>query len=340
MSMLNLDTAAGAALALGTGWPTELLGSSPVARRLRDRTCELARGRRPALIIAPPGFDAGPIADAMHVLGGGRGALVTVDCAAEGLETEPALFGPPAGRRGRSDLFEEVSPASALGRAQGGTLVLLAAHELPAAAQLRLARVLRDGEVRVNGGSRTVRLDQRVIATSELPLDDEVQGGRFRADLFKRFAARQVVLVPLRERREDIGPMAQALMVRAAAQAGRAPREFTQAALALLAALGWEGNLSELGRLVSDLVERDSAGPIRVEDVLAVADPGLVASVAVPRASLREARRQFEREYIAAVLRQSGWHMGEAARVLGIQRTNLYRKARQLGIARRTRGGS
>lgn len=250
---------------------------------------------------------------------------------------ERALFGSSGLRRGRVDLIETVSPESALARARGGTLLLLSIQDLPATAQLRLARVLRDGEIRVNGAAHPMRLDQRVVAASEMPLDLEVQSGRFRADLFKRFATRQVALAPLCERREDIVAVASALMLSAPSRWRRPPRGFTEAALALLTAFRWDRNVAELEAMLHELAERHEHGPVRVEDVVALASPGMVASLAAPRVSLRDARRQFEREYIAAVLRHSEWRMDRAARLLGIQRTNLYRKARQLGIARQTR---
>ncbi len=324
-------------------WPIELAGGSPAARRLRDRARELARSTRPVLVLAPPGFDGAAVAGGIHALAGTGGPLLAVPCGTDDpAAVESMVFGAPA-RRSRTELLETVTRDSALLHAQHGTLVLASVHDLPVSAQTRLARALRDGEVRcVNGGpARTVRLTARIVATTDLSLDHlsaEVRSGRFRGDLFKRFATRQLELVPLRDRREDIAPMALALMERAARDVARPPREFTHAALALIAALGWDGNLAALDDLVHELAAAGIDGPVRVEDVLAEVDPGAVTSMGAPRVSLREARRQFEREYIAAVLRHSGWRMGPAARVLGIQRTNLYRKARQLGIARAKAG--
>ncbi|MBI2223064.1 MAG: sigma-54-dependent Fis family transcriptional regulator [Acidobacteria bacterium] len=324
-------------------WPVELAGGSPAARRLRERARELARSTRPVLILAPPGFDGAAVARGIHAISGTGGPLLAVACGVDDPpEVEARLFG-VAARRGRAELLETVTRDCALVQAQHGTLVLGSVHELPVSAQTRLARALRDGEVRcVNGGAaRAVRLDVRIAATTELSLERlsaEVLHGRFRGDLFKRFATRHLELVPLRDRREDIAPMALALMERAACESERRPRDFTHAALALISALGWDGNLAALDDLVHALAAAGIDGPVRVEDVLAEVDPGAVASVSAPRVSLREARRQFEREYIAAVLKHSGWRMGPAARVLGIQRTNLYRKARQLGITRAKAG--
>ena len=126
------------------------------------------------------------------------------------------------------------------------------------------------------------------------------------------------------------------LAVRIAAELrGGEPPAFTQAALTVLSAPAWPGNLDELRAVLDRVLRAAPAGPIRQEDVLAhLPIDGVLARIA-PEISLREARRQFEREYIASVLERHRWRMSEAARTLGIERANLYRKTRQLGIMRR-----
>jgi two-component system nitrogen regulation response regulator NtrX len=155
-----------------------------------------------------------------------------------------------------------------------------------------------------------------------------VAEGRFRPDLFRRLSPARLDVPPLADRPEDIPTLVVRLMLDVSPDATARP--FTEAALGLLAALPWPGNLAELRDVVHRLAALP-AGPVKVEDVLAqirVAGPRPAPELG----SLREARRRFEREYVAAVLMRHGWRMSEAARTLGIQRTNLYRKARQLGI--------
>jgi DNA-binding NtrC family response regulator len=335
---MNVDQAL--SRAASSAWPVDLAGASPAARRLRARARELSQTARPVLILAARGFDAVAVADRIHALGGDLGRLVHVSCGSDSpVQIESRLFGSPHPHRARGGNFEIVSADGALVEAQHGTLVLESIHDLPVSAQTRLARVLRDGEARcANGtGLRPLRLELRVVATTDLSSDElgaEVRQGRFRADLMKRFATRELVLVPLRDRRDDIGPIAATLMAQAARGARRVPRRFTEAALALLGALAWDGNIAALDQVVRELAAQETERAVRVEDVLARLNPAMIAGPNAPRSSLREARRQFEREYIAAVLEHSGWRMGQAARLLGIQRTNLYRKARQLGIER------
>jgi len=315
--------------------PLELAGSSPVSRRLRERIHELAVDPGPVLIVAPRGYDAAAIASGLHAAAGRRGAFVPLDCVeADGARLEAALFATPPPRRGQAGALEAVGPGSALALARDGTLVLTSAADMGMSTQARLSRLLREGAVRINGGTRPTSLTVQVVLAADTSLDADVRDGRFRSDLYRRLAGRRLDIPPLRDRRTDIETIARALMDRAAREAAVPPRGFTQAALGLLEALPWDGNVGELDAVVRRLLSASETAPIRVEDVIAELDPRKVATVGVPRTNLRDARRQFEREYIAAVLEQTGWRMGPAARVLGIERTNLYRKARQLGIAR------
>jgi DNA-binding NtrC family response regulator len=195
---------------------------------------------------------------------------------------------------------------------------------LPAATQRRLARVLRDGEARLARTAPPQPLAVRVIAAVTGSLATAIDDGRVLADLVRRLPL-LVEVPPLRQRREDVAEIAARIL------SERAPgRQFTPAALTVLAALPWRRNVAELRALIDRLAAVAPAPTIRQEDVLAEVQldrpPLRLAS------NLREARRQFERDHIAAVLRDYGWQMRDAARALGMERTNLYRKARQLGI--------
>ena len=239
---------------------------------------------------------------------------VNADCSPSEIERD--LFGPP-GRAVSADA-EWVSPASALMRASGGVLFVEQITALPAALQRRLARVLRDGEARIPRRTAPVRLDIRVIGSAEGAVD-----GVLREDLLRRFPL-VITIPPLRERRDDVPGIAEAML-----EACAPGRHFTPAARTVLSALPWRRNTAELAALVQRLTSLRRPA-IRQEDVLAEVQ---LDRTAVRRAgSLRDARRQFERDYIASVLREHDWQMRDAARALGMERANLYRKARQLGI--------
>ena len=222
------------------------------------------------------------------------------------------------------DELETLSPTSALARARGGVLFLDDVAELPAGAQRRLARVLRDGEVRLPRASARQTLDVRVIGAASSSVISAVDDGRLLDDFGRRLPL-VIDVPPLRQRREDVGEIAGRIL------AERAPgRQFTPAALTVLAALPWRRNIAELRALIDRLATLAQTPTIRQEEVLA--EVQLDRPPLRPGSNLREARRQFERDHIASVLRDHGWQMRDAARALGIERANLYRKARQLGI--------
>jgi DNA-binding NtrC family response regulator len=226
--------------------------------------------------------------------------------------------------------LESVSADCRVAAAHGGTLFLQDVADLPAGAQSRLARVVRDGEVRIDGAAAGAGF--RLIASTSVNLESDVDGHRFRADLFRRLSAVRIDLPPLRERQEDVPALASRLLDDICANRGYATRSFTQAALALVGALTWPGNLLELHDAIDRVVTESPGDVIQIEHLLPALRLQRTSQLFTPNGSLREARARFERDYIASVLQHHEWRMAEAAETLGMQRPNLYRKAKQLGI--------
>jgi len=311
--------------------PTVLIGDSAPVRRARA-ALDLP-GAGPLLILAEDGLEPHTVARFVHERTRAGQPFLHVDCADPDVDRlRAAVLGDRT--RGSRDL-ETLGAGSVLVTARRGTVFLENVGELPAAIQRGLVRVLRDGEARVGGRDR-VRLSARVIASAPPTLHADAREGRFRPDLLRRFGALPAVIPPLRDRAEDLRAMVHRVAGEIAAASARPAPPFTQAALTVLAAIPWPGNLDEL-RLTLQRVLRDTPGTVRQEDLLHLLPvaplPGMGPRVN-PGVSLREARRRFEREYIAAVLEQHDWRMSDAARTLGIERANLYRKTRQLGIVR------
>lgn len=307
--------------------PLPLAGPSDAAARARDEFAFAASRRTPVLVVAEDGSRAGDVASALHEASRGAHPILAVDCSAhEPADLAALLFGAPEGEDG--DLVV-LGAASMLIAAAAGTLFIGNVEDLPASAQRRLVRVLRDGEVRVGSSHTPATLACRIVCSSSRPLEGEVKDGRFRPDLAKRFQECRIAIPPLRQRPADLGPIVERLT----AERGGPARTFTQAALTVLAALPWPRNIDELSDMLSRILL--SSGPVvRQEDVLGhLPIEGAFARHDLT-ASLRDARRRFEREYIAAVLERHQWRMPDAARTLGIERANLYRKTRQLGITR------
>jgi two-component system, NtrC family, nitrogen regulation response regulator NtrX len=311
--------------------PLELMGESPAMALVRDRLRGLAESQGNALFVAEAGIDLEPVARWLHAPTAAKSApYLALDCgrgAPDSLEEQ--LFG---GTTTSSNVeVEGVSPASSIARlAHGGTLFLQDVSELPAGAQSRLARIIRDGEVSI--GERRVRLETRLFASARPEIDRDVRTNRFRRDLYRRLADSRIDWPPLRARRGDIPALVGALVAEWSARSD-ASASLSDAAVGLLSALAWPGNLLELRAALESVLTGHRRDPIDIGDLVQVigVDVGLIGFV--PEGSLRDARLRFEREYILSVLRYHNWRVADAAQTLGIQRPNLYRKARQLHIA-------
>ena len=310
--------------------PVELTGRSPAIARVQELVRRGARLDGGVLITAEPGAALDDIARELHLRSrAASGPFIVVDCeAADAASVDRLLFGALVQEQ-PSDL-EPVSRDSAIAAARGGTLFLKNVTELRSAAQAQLARIARDGEVRIDGVPVVTAL--RLVASAAPAIDGDVHGQRFRRDLFRRVAATRIDLPPLRDRADDVPAIAMRVLEDVCAAHGRPPASFSKPALALVGALTWPGNLAELRSVIERVVADARDAVIQIEELLPVVPLSRTATPFVPVGNLREARLRFERDYIASVLQHHEWRMADAARTLGIQRPNLYRKARQLGI--------
>jgi DNA-binding NtrC family response regulator len=307
----------------------ELVGRSPAITRVQELIRRGAPLEGGALITAEPGAGVDAVARELHLRGRPSSSpYIAVDCAAGNpAGVDRLLFGEPS-PIAPTDL-EAVAPASCIAAARGGTLFLQNVTELRASAQAQLARIARDGEVRIDGAPVATAI--RLVASAPPEIDAEVHAHRFRGDLFRRLSTLRIDLPPLRDRPDDVPALAMRLLEDRCAVDGR-PRSFTQAALALVGALTWPGNLAELRDALDRVVADGRDDVIQIEHLLPALQLHRVPKTFVPGGSLRDARKRFERDYIASVLQHHDWRMAAAAEALGIQRPNLYRKARQLGI--------
>ena len=334
---LTFADARPARLAAAETGAVELVGRSHAISRVQELLRRAAGSDACTLITGESGSSVESVARELHGLSRRSDTpFVRVDCgAADTAGLDRLLFGsepaPSTGSSARNEAadLEPVTRDSCVAAAIGGTLFLQDVSELPASTQARLARIARDGEVRIEGAA--VATVCRLIASASPGLDAEVHAHRFRGDLYRRLSATRIDLPPLRDRAEDVPLLAQRLLDDCA-EAGSPARSFTQTALALLGALTWPGNFAELRDAVHRVAAETEVAVIQVEHVLPALRLLRAPAPFVPSGNLREARLRFEREYIAAVLQHHGWRMAEAAQTLGIQRPNLYRKARQLGI--------
>jgi two-component system NtrC family response regulator len=314
-----------------------LVGGAPELQAIFDLVKRVAPTKATILIHGESGTGKAHIAQALHEASPRRDRpFVRVNCSAVSealLESE--LFGherdafsdADACRRGK---FEE---------ADGGTIYLHEVGRMPPALQIKLLRVLQHGELERLGGTETIHVDLRVVASSQSDLAEEVRAGRFRDDLYYRLSVVSVALPPLRERKADI-PALVAHFVEAYARAtGKDLAGVTPGTLSSLFAYDWPGNVRELANVVERAAESAQGSEITADDlspVLHGARPeASTTSALIPGATLFE----IEREAILRTLDQCGGSTARAAEILGVSiRKIQYRlKEYRSGSARRSR---
>jgi DNA-binding NtrC family response regulator len=317
--------------------PDDLYGHSPAMRDVLAVITRASTMRAGVMIRGEEGTGRQAAARAIHAAqNGSPGAFVSVDCAEyDNGDLDRVLFGATGDVKG----IEKVSRESALHQARNGSLYLQNIAEAPTRLQVRLARLLRDREAVIAETGDVVNLDVRPMAGVDLAFDAAVDEGRVRDDLFKKLSVIRIDMPPLRNRREDIPALANCFLREICARERVPPKTLSRPALALLAALPWRGNAEELRSLLASVVRGIQGGRnIGLEDVLAHVRLDGGSIVFQNGGTLKQARTSFEREYIAATLEQTHGRISDAARLLGIQRTNLYRKMRSLRIKNDTNG--
>jgi DNA-binding NtrC family response regulator len=304
----------------------DLLGNSPAAVKLRDAIARAARAPFSVLIEGESGSGKELVARAIHRLGPRRDRrLCTINCAAisdELLEAE--LFGHARGAftgamGERAGLFEE---------ADGGTLFLDEVGELSARAQAKLLRVLQDGEIRRVGENLPRRVDTRVIAATNRNLEQEVEKGRFRADLRFRLDVVRISVPPLRDRATDIPALAAHFWQDAATRVG-SRATLTPETVAALTRYDWPGNVRELQNTIAALAVH---APRRGRIAPALLPAHLAQSGVPGDATFEAARAEFERRFVRAALARAGGQRSRAARALGVTRQGLAKMMRRLQI--------
>ena len=325
-------------LRLLAGGDEELIGNSPRMVQLRQQVERVAQTGSRILVSGPAGAGKEVVARVLHRRSRRvEGPFIVLNCATlrpERLEIE--LFGTEAG----FDAPDSPRKVGLFEQAHGGTLFLDEVSDMPMETQGKIVRALQDQTFERVGGGK-VEVDVRVIASTNRDLAIEIAAGNFREDLFYRLAVVPLKVPSLEERREDIPVLARHLMLRAAAVARIAPREFGEDALAVLQAYEWPGNVRQL-RNVVDWVLIMSLGeahePIRA-DMLPAEIGSAAPSVAKwERGSelmglpLREAREMFEREYLIAQVTRFGGNISRTATFIGMERSALHRKLKSLGV--------
>ncbi len=304
-------------------------GESPIFQSLSMKTIvrtveRVAPSDVSILITGESGTGKEVIADLIHNLSPhSKGPLIKINCAALPRELiESELFGSVKGAftgatADREGLFRQ---------AAGGTLLLDEISEMPVDTQSKLLRVLQEKEVRPVGGRTSYKSDCRIIAATNRPTEDAIKAGKLREDLFYRISAITVHLPPLRDRREDILPLATAFLKRFDAQAGRNIIGFSDAAREALRTFDWPGNVRQLQNEIQRAVLMCEGNTVEERDLSIMAATNAMEN---PDLTLMEA---MERNTILQMLKETNGNKLETAKRLGIGRQTLYNKIKMYGI--------
>ena len=308
-----------------------LLGESRALREVKRMIERVAPTTATVLITGETGTGKELVAQSLHLQSDRREQpFVKINCAAipESL-LESELFGHEKGAftgatRRKPGRFE---------LADGGTLFLDEIGEMPRSAQPKLLRAIQDGRFYRVGGTHTIDVDVRLAAATNHDLEQDVREGRFREDLFYRLKVVPIHMPALRERREDIGPLAQFFVERFARKLSRSVAGVDPAALAALHAHAWPGNIRELENVIERAVLLSDGSTITVSDLPEGIEPERVGPASL-RDQVRDATRQLERRAIVEALDATQGNVTHAAERLGLSRRGLQLKMRELEISR------
>ena len=321
----------------------DLIGRSPVMQQLKREIATVAATELAVLITGETGTGKELVARTVHSASArNENAFVQINCAAlpESV-AESELFGH---RRG-AFTGATADRAGKFELAHGGTLFLDEIGELPLSLQAKLLRALQQGEIQRVGADETIRVNVRIIAATNRDLQQEVERGRFRADLFHRLHVYPITVPALRDHRDDLPLLCGYFLDAARSRLGLRRIDLSSEAMEVLRRHDWPGNVRELEHLLLRASlkaaqrnsERVQIGPSDLGVFIAPAieaPPEAVVAMTLPNSlSLREAVEVIQRQKIAESLAESGGNWSQAARQLGLDRANLQRLAKRLGIA-------
>jgi len=306
-----------------------LIGESDVMKRLEDSIRSAAPSNSRVLITGENGSGKEIVARTLHRLSHrAEQAFVDVNCAAIPKDLiESELFGHRKGaftgaiddRKGKFEL------------ADSGTLFLDEIGDMSLEAQAKVLRVLQEQTFQKVGGQQAITVDVRVIAATNKNLEAEIAAGSFRSDLFYRLNVIPIEVPPLRARGNDVILLAEYFLRRFAAETGMPKKRLSSGAASKLRAYPWPGNVRELRNVVERIAILTKGESIEPEDIQLGTRGSLPAEVD-GKLTLREARDEFEKQYILSRLREFAGNVSRTADALGVERSNLYRKLHAYGI--------
>jgi len=327
----------------------QMVGESQVLKQIMAAISRAAPTNATVLITGESGVGKELVARTIHRNSlRSRERFVQVNCAAipeELIESE--LFGHEKG----SFTGATEKQVGKFEQADRGTIFLDEVGDMSAKTQAKVLRVLQEGEVERLGSARTIKVDVRVIAATNKNLEEEIEKGRFREDLYFRLAVIPINVSPLRERPEDVPLLVRHYMDTFSRENNARPKRITQAAMDALQRYRWKGNIRELRNTVERLHIMTGGDTIDVADLpsavrspaaggapFAVARTGNGGDMKAGGGTLREFKDSAERAYLVQKLRENGWNISKTAEAIDTPRSNLYKKLEQYQITQETDG--
>jgi two-component system nitrogen regulation response regulator NtrX len=324
----------------------QLIGDSPALRHVMDAVRRAAPTNATVLIQGESGVGKELVARMIHRNSlRSRERFVQVNCAAipdDLIESE--LFGHEKG----SFTGATEKQIGKFEQADRGTIFLDEIGDMSLKTQAKVLRVLQEGEVERLGSARTIKVDVRIIAATNKALEEEIEQGRFREDLYFRLAVIPISVPPLRERAEDIPALVKHFADVFSREHNVRTKRVSPAALDVLRRHRWKGNIRELRNTLERLVIMTAGDEIgvgelpellRVDRPVATSDNSRSADATVGAGgTLREFKEVAERKFLVDKLRENGWNISKTAEVIGTPRSNLYKKLEQYNIRQETDG--
>jgi len=318
----------------------DMIGKSASFRAMQSQLDKVTKSNGRVMLSGPAGSGKEIAARYIHAHSNRANApFVTVNCAGiEPERVEEVLFGRESSERGiESGLLEE---------AHGGVIYFDEVADMPMGTQSKILRVLVDQQFQRVGGTDKVRVDLRVISSTNRDLEAEITADRFREELYHRLNVVPIAVPSLEERREDIPVLAQHFIEMCNESQGLAAREISEEAVALLQTMTWPGNVRQLKNLIERvLILGDGSGPIEAKELPADEEKAdetgrVVLSGALATLPLREAREAFEREYLLTQINRVGGNISRTASFVGMERSALHRKLKSLGVVTSNKSGA
>ncbi|MDA9361810.1 sigma-54 dependent transcriptional regulator [Ascidiaceihabitans sp.] len=319
---------------------SEMIGGSASFRTLIGQLDKVTKSNSRVMLSGPAGSGKEVAARYIHANSNRASApFITVNCAGVTPEQmEEMLFG-------REDAERGVEPGL-LEQANGGVIYFDEVADMPLGAQTKILRVLVDQQFLRVGGSEKVRVDLRVISSTNRNLEVEIEAERFRQELFHRLNVVPISVPSLEDRREDIPLLAEYFIKECNTNQGLSLRELSVDASALMQTMVWPGNVRQLKNLIERvLILSDGSGPIEARELPGEEESSneegrVVLSGALATLPLREAREAFEREYLLTQINRFGGNISRTANFVGMERSALHRKLKSLGVVTSAKAGA